>query len=388
MTGPGDGELRQRVRRLLEVVEPQVAPVDAIIRRGRGIRLRRAGAVIGGLGLAGIIAAAAMLGPPPAPAPQGPPLPVTVPASGIADPDGVFASGTADGHAWRLAVQNIADPGYRCIPAITINGTDANPVDPDPRNYAAVALGAAAPGLGFAFIQLPAGVQRVFLDGQEGIPAIMATVCGQRYRIAGFAYRLTRQPRITVVSARPGRPAAYQLPRISGPPATAYTPPTYGTWTNVGSTRGETAWAVLASGQDWWVHLYFGAGVYFGAGGDCYEFSAASAPNPDMTVCAPVSTPDGPEIITALPLAYPLGAHNGPTGYGVQVSPATAHLRATLSDGSTQLVTPRVVDGWRYAAFAIGASLRLERLTWLNAAGQVIASTTALPRLGYTQFQP
>ena len=82
MTGPGDGELRQRVRRLLEVVEPQVAPVDAIIRRGRGIRLRRAGAVIGGLGLAGIIAAAAMLGPPPAPAPQGPPLPVTVPASG------------------------------------------------------------------------------------------------------------------------------------------------------------------------------------------------------------------------------------------------------------------------------------------------------------------
>jgi hypothetical protein len=24
----------------------------------------------------------------------------------------VFASGTADGHAWRLAGQDIADPGY------------------------------------------------------------------------------------------------------------------------------------------------------------------------------------------------------------------------------------------------------------------------------------
>jgi hypothetical protein len=57
-------------------------------------------------------------------------------------------------------------------------------------------------------------------------------------------------------------------------------------------------------------------------------------------------------------------------------------------DGSTQLVTPRVVDGRRHAAFALGASLRLGRLTWLNAAGQVIASTTALPRFGYTQFQP
>ena len=387
MTGTGDAELRQRVRRLLEVVEPPVAPVGAIIRRGRGIRLRRAGAVIGGLGLAGIIAAAGLLRPPPAPAPQGPPLPVTVPASGMAGPGGVFASGTADGHAWRLAVQDIANPGYRCIPAITVNGTDADPVSPDPGNYAAVALGPAAPGLGFAFIQLPADVDRIVLDGQESLPTTMATVCGQRYRLVGFAYRLTHPPRITPVSPASGRPAVYKLPVIStGPPATAYTPPTYGTWTNVGSARGETAWAVLASGQNWWVHLILGA--IWGAAGDCYEFNATSAPNPDMTVCAPVSTPDGPEAITALPLAYPLGARNGPTGYAVQVSPATAHLKATLSDGSTQLVTPRVVDGRRYAAFAIGVSLRLERLTWLNAAGQVIASTTALPRFGYTQFQP
>ena len=121
------------------------------------------------------------------------------------------------------------------------------------------------------------------------------------------------------------------------------------------------------------------------------RFTAPSAPNPDNTVCAPVSTPGGPEAITALPLAYPLGAHNGPTGYAVQVSPHTAHLKATLSDGSTQLVTPRVVGGRRYAAFAIAASLRLDRLTWLNTTGQVIASTTALPGpgyTGYTQFRP
>jgi hypothetical protein len=311
---------------------------------------------------------------------------VTVPASGIAGPDGVFASGTADGHGWRLAVQNIADPGYRCIPAITVNGTDADPVSPDPGNYAAVALGPVAPGLGFAFIQLPADVSRIVLDGQESLPATMAAVCGQRYRLVGFAYRLTRPPRITPVSPASGRSAVYKLPVIStGPPATAYIPPTYGTWTDLGSTRGETAWALLASGQNWWIHLQFGAG------GDCYEFDAEFAPNPDNTVCAPVSTPDGPEAIAALPLAYPLGAHNGPTGYAVRVSPATAHLRATLSDGSTQLVTPRVVDGRRYAAFAIGASFRLERLTWLNAAGQVIASTTALPgsrHPGFSQFQP
>jgi len=90
----------------------------------------------------------------------------------------------------------------------------------------------------------------------------------------------------------------------------------------------------------------------------------------------------------ALPLSYPPGADNGATGYALQVSPVTAHLQATLSDGSTRLVTPQVVDGRRYAAFAIATSLRLTRLTWINAAGKEIASTAALPRYGYTQFQP
>ncbi|HET9972396.1 MAG TPA: hypothetical protein VFQ68_29460 [Streptosporangiaceae bacterium] len=88
---------------------------------------------------------------------------MTVPASGIAGPGGVFAGGTAGGHAWRLAVENIADPGYRCLPAITVNGPDANLVQPNPRNYAAVALGPAAPGLGFAYVQLPADVTGIVL---------------------------------------------------------------------------------------------------------------------------------------------------------------------------------------------------------------------------------
>ncbi len=42
----------------------------------------------------------------------------------------------------------------------------------------------------------------------------------------------------------------------------------------------------------------------------------------------------------------------------------------------------------KYAAFMVGTSLRLERLTWLDAAGHAFASTAALPRSGYPQFQP
>jgi hypothetical protein len=395
VSGPGQ-ELRSHVRGLLQAVEPPMAPVDAIIRRGRGIRLRRAAMAAGGLGVVAIIAAATLLPSPPAPVPQQPPLPVTVPASGIAGPGGVFASGTADGHAWRLAVQDIADPGYRCIPAITVNGTDAAPVSPDPGNGADVAIGAAAPGIGFAFVQVPDGIEGLIIDGRESVPAIAATVCGQHYRLTGLAYRLKHPPRLTAQYARPGWPktkrtteggsqdwpAVYPLPLISVAPPDVAGPQIYGLWNYVRVASIRATRALLASGRAWSIELISGQA------GDCYEFTSPGAPgDPETGACGPISTPEGPETIMAMPLSYPPTGLRAPTGYAVQVSPATARLRATASDGSTQLVTPRVVAGRRYAAFAIGASLRLERLTWLDAAGKPFASTTSLPLSGYTQFQ-
>jgi hypothetical protein len=380
VTGPGDAELRERVRGLLQAVDPPAAPVDFIIRRGRARRLRRAGAVAGGLALAAIIAVATLLTPSRAPGPAGAPLSVIVPAAGVTGADGVFARGTADGLAWRLALQDIADPGYGCLAAITVNGTDANLVEPNPQNYAAVAFGPAAPGLGFAFIQLPADVAGVVLDGRETVRETTATVCGLRYRLAGFAYRLAHPPRVTAA----GTQTDYQLPLMGAPgPGPAAGSQTYGIWTNVGSPGGETAQGTVASGRDWSMTLLLDAG------GDCYEFNSVTMPgNPITDACGPVGTPDGTETIVALPLSSPPARIHGPTGYALQVSPATYRLKATLSDGSTQLVTPHVVGGRRYAAFSVGTSLRLERLTWLDAAGKAFASTTALPRSGYTQFQP
>jgi len=380
VTGSGEAELRERVHLMLQAVESPIAPVDSIIRRGRARRRRRAGAVAGGLGLAGIIAAAALLTPPWVPAPQEPPFAVTVPASGIAGPGEVFASGTAGGHPWRLAVENIADPGYRCLPAITVNGTDADLVQPNPRNYAAVAFGPALPGLGFAFVQLPADVAGIVLDGQETVPAVTVSACGLRYRLAGFAYRLAHPPRVTAAGAA----ASYQLPSVGSlGTTTAAAGQNYGVWTNVGTPGAETEQGVLASGQGWSIT------VLLDAGGDCYHYESMTAPGtPQIGACGPVSTPTGAETIMALSLSYPPAHLSGPTGYAVPVSPATARLRATISDGSTKLVTPRVVGGRKYAAFTVATSLRLVRLTWLDATGRAFASTIDLPRSGYTQFQP
>jgi hypothetical protein len=106
-----------------------------------------------------------------------------------------------------------------------------------------------------------------------------------------------------------------------------------------------------------------------------------------MGYCGPVSTPDGPETIMALPLGFP-DSGTGATGYAVQVSPGTDQLTATLSNGSTVSAAFCVVAGRNYAAFVVPNPLRLAKLTWFDAQGRTIASTTALPRYGYTQFQP
>ena len=335
MSGPGEEELRPRVRELLQAVEPPMAPVDAIIRRGRGIRLRRAAMAAGGLGVVAITAAATLLPSPPTPTPQPPPLPATVPASGIAGPDGVFASGTVDGHAWRLAVQDIADPGYRCIPAITVNGTDADLLFPDPGDGADVAIGAAAPGIGFAFVQVPDGIDGLIVNGQESVPAIEVTVCGQHYRLVGLAYRLKHPPRLTAQYAGPGWPktkrsteggspdwpAVYPLPLISIQPPGVAGPQTYGLWNHVRPVSPKPTRALLASGRAWSIELIFGVA------GDCYEFTSPGSPgDPEMSVCGPISTPEGPETIMAMPLSYPPIGLKAPTGYAVQVSPRTAGL--------------------------------------------------------------
>jgi hypothetical protein len=373
VTATEDTELRRRVDDLLGALQPPAVRLDQISRRGNGIRLRRAGAAAVGVGLAAIIGVTT-LG---LHASRAPTPPATAP-SGPAAPGGVIASGTADGHAWKLAVQDIADPGYRCLPAITLNGTDADPVYPDPGNVGVATAGPAFSGVGFGFFQLPAGSSGITVNGRLQVPAVTAAACGYRYHVAGFAYPLAQAVRVTVGHPPPGRPTVFP---IAQPLPRGITPQGDGLWINTYSMHGETASGLLASGylsgQQWTLR------VMFGPGGDCYAFNGNGY---QMGSCGPVGTPDGAETIMALPLGFPDGT--GATGYAVQVSPATAHLRAVLSNGTSELAAPRVVDGRKYAAFIVPNPLRLSRLTWLDTAGRVIASTTALPEYGYVQFQP
>jgi hypothetical protein len=383
MTATGERELRRALDGTLQSVQPSPVPLETIIRRGKGIRLRRAGAATGALALAGIIAVAA-LALPGSPRSANPALSSLSPVV----PGGVIARGTADGHSWQLAVQDITDPGNACLPAIVLNGTDADPVYPDPNTAAVVALGSAMPGVGFAFVQVPADINGIVVNGGASVPAVTVAACGLRYHVAGFAYPLARPLRVTMANPVPGSPPYFTMPLVSTqPPSTHLIPESPGLWINTSSAQGESdtgglAWGTLPGGQQWFISLQFGTG------GDCYEFYAqGSLGSSQMGDCGPVSTPDGPETIMALPLGF-TGTDTGATGYAVPVSPGTYQLTATLSNGSAQSATFCAVAGRKYAAFIVPDPLRLTKLTWLDALGRVIASTTALPRYGYTQFQP
>jgi hypothetical protein len=381
LTATEDRELRRALHGTLQAMQPSPVPLETIIRRSNGIRLRRAGAAVAALGLAGVIAVASLA----LRGGQSPEVPPAAPAI-TAGPDGVFASGTADRHPWRLAVQNIADPGYPCLPGITINSTDADWVYPDPGSKGVVGLGPALPGFGFGFIQLPTDISGIIVNGRHHVPAVTVVACGNRYHIAGFAFSLAEPVQVTVTNPPPGW-STITMPMVSiQPPGPATTPETPGLWINTDSASSEAASRTVASGAlpdgQFWIIK-----VQLGTGGECYEFDAPGPPgSAQMGYCGPVSTPDGPEVIMALPLGFPSGT--GATGYAVQVSPRTARVEATLSDGSTELARIQVVDGRRYAAFVVPDPLRLAKLTWLDARGRVIASTTAVPQFGYTQFQP
>jgi hypothetical protein len=382
MTAAEDRELRRALHAMLPSVPPSPVPLEEIVRRGKRIRLRRAGAAVGALGLAGIVAIT-VLAPPGS---RRPAVQVTTPASPAA-PGGVFSQGRTDGHAWRLAVQDIADPGYPCQPAIVLNGTDADPVFPASGNAAVVALGPSLPGTGFGFIQVPAAVTEAFVNGQA-VRAVTVAACGLGYHLVGFAYPLARAVRVTLANPPPGWQTVVTMPQVSAqPPSRSTTPESAGLWVN-GYPPGDAAASSpldseSVSGPDWSLQ------IQFGTGGDCYAFFASGPAGTTQTGdCGPVSTPTGPETIMALPLAVSSYPATELTGYAVQVSPVTASLAATLSNGSAEQAVFCVAGGRRYAVFVVRSPLRLSRLTWLNAAGRVIASTTALPRYGYVQFQP
>ena len=315
---------------------------------------------------------------------------------------GAFAGGTADGRAWQLTVQDIADPGLRCLPGVSINGNDAEPLFADPHPLrqtpvgapAFVTLGSELPGAGFGFIQVPADADWLWADPvgsfQLGVAPVTVTACGQQFHLIGFAYPLTATLRIHV-SFRDRPAGSYTVPTALSAPRTSLDyPQVDGLWQNLDPAQGTVASATVASGNAfgnrWSIR------VTFGKAGDCFSISMSPPDGSNanglwQAACGPISTPQGPSTIMVLPLGSP---HPGVVGVGyvISVGSATDHLTAELSDGSSVSARPLVVDGRKYAAFFVPGALRIFWLNWIDATGRPIAGLTGLPGYGYMQFWP
>ena len=380
--------------------EPPPVRLDQIGYQARIIRSRRV-RILAIPVLAGLVAAAAVLIPRWHPAIR---LAVAGQQAAITNTGaghglGAFAGGIADGRRWQLTVQDIADPGFRCLPGVSIDGTDADPLSADPHplrhspvgDPAFVTLGSVLPGVGFAFIQVPRDIDWVWLDPagpfQFGAAPVTVTGCGQRFRLVGFAYPLSMALRIHASSG--DRPeGTYAVPSaLSAPRASPDDPQVDGLWQNLDATDVPAATGTIASGNVFGVR--WSIRVTFGKAGDCFSISTSPAGGSGLwqVGCGPISTPQGPSTIVVLPVGSPHPGVVG-VGYAVSVGSGVDHLTAELSDGSDVSVRPLVVDGRKYAAFFTPGSLRMFWLNWIDARGRPLAGTTELPGYGYMQFGP
>jgi hypothetical protein len=379
---------------------PPPVRLDQIGHQARIIRSRRA-RILAIPVLAGLVAAAAVLVPRWHPVTRlavlGQQAAVTNTSAGRGP--GALAGGTADGRRWQLTVQDIADPGFRCLPGVSIDGTDADPLSADPHplrhspvgDPAFVTLGSVLPGVGFAFIQVPPDIDWVWLDPaggfQFGAAPVTVTACGQRFRLVGFAYPLAVALRIHA-SSRDRPEGSYAVPSaLSAPRASPDDPQVDGLWQNLDATGAPVATGTIASGTVFGVR--WSIRVTFGKAGDCFSISTSPAAGSGLwqVGCGPISTPQGPSTIVVLPVGSPHPGVVG-VGYAVSVGSGIDHLTAELSDGSDVSVRPLVVDGRKYAAFFTPGSLRMFWLNWIDARGRPIAGTTELPGYGYMQFGP
>ncbi len=380
--------LRERLREEFGALEISPAPVLRVTGRGRGVRARRRALAAGTAVLAAlaVVAAAHFGNPPPAPT-------VTLNSPNPAAPGGVFASGTADGKPWALAVRNIAAAGsHRCVPAVMFNGRDGDVLFkvgrgvPSFGNPALLSGIAGFPAVGAGFTQVAPDTARLVLTFPDGRRSsarpVRVRACGTSFNLAGFAFGTHRPPSEISTYTKYGLDEGLVLnPGVPG--ASLYGAIAPGIWANLDKSRADIAATLVATpigagtvnGLIW--HIKVSLGLY----GQCYT-AILRGPRGDRGIgegsaCVPVATPPRAAVLAAVPVSGPQAQL---PGYAGLVNPRTAYAYASISDGTTHRVVPAWVAGRAYIAIVAPAGFRLTSLTLFDASGHVIANSGTLAR--------
>jgi len=375
-----DQLLRQRLHEEFGALEISSAPVLRVTGRGRGVRARRRAVAAFTVILAALaVVAAAHFSKEPTRAT------VTLNVPNPAAPGGVFASGTADGKPWALAVRNIAAaPGtHWCRAAVMFNGRDGDVLfktgrgTPSFGNPALLSHIHGFPRVGVVFTQMAPGTTRLVLRFPSGrqisATPVRVRACGTSYNLAGLAYDSRHLPSEIATYTRFGLDEGLDVNIAMD--TTVFESTTPGIWMNLDNSRAHIAASQAGrpigtgtvNGQIW--HMWTSLGLY----GQCYT-AAGRVPGHGRgqgSQCVPVTTPPRTAALTAVPVS---AAETQLPGYAGLVNPRTAYVYATVSDGTTHNVVPVRVGGRAYIAFVAPPGCRLSSLSLFDANGHAFAS--------------
>jgi hypothetical protein len=389
---PTDGQrLRQQLHEEFGALEISPPPVLRVTGRGQGIRTRRRALAIGGLVVVlagGALSLHAAGG-------QKPARPtVTISAPDPAAPGGVFASGTANGKPWRLAVRNIAaDPGTRwCLPAVMFNGHYGDVLYPLAKgaqaygNPAYLADIPGFPGIGAIFTQVKPGVTKVTVLWRDGrsltVRPVRVSGCGGHFRLAGLVFATAKgAPPLLNVQGYGGfsRYSFAEGVGLANQGQFGSTAP--GMWANTDTDRVDIAssrdaqpiGAGTVDGQAW--HI----GTALGLFGQCYTATLRGGTGGGHgrgSECVPVAAPPRTAVLAQVPVP---AARTQLPGYAGLVNPRTAKVEVALSDGTIPPARPVTIAGRAYVAFVIPPGCQVLQLKLFDSSGHVFAITTSVP---------
>jgi hypothetical protein len=376
-----DQLLRQRLRDEFGALEISPPPVLRVTGRGRGVRARRRAMAAFTVVLAALaVVAAARFNKEPTGAT------VTLNAPNPAAPGGVFASGTAHGKPWVLAVRNIAAaPGtHWCRAAVMFNGTDGDVLfktgrgTPSFGNPALLSHIRGFPRVGVVFTQVATGTTRLaltFPDGRQiSATPVRVRACGTSFNLAGLAFDSRHLPSEIATYTRFWLGDGLNVNLTMATSFFEYTTP--GMWMNLDNSRADIAASQAGNpigtgtvnGQIW--HLWASLGLY----GQCYT-AAGRVPGHGRgqgSVCVPVTTPPRTASLTAVPVS---SAQTQLPGYAGLVNPRTAYVYASIDNGTTVRVVPVRVAGRAYIAIVAPPGCQLISLSLFDATGHLFTHT-------------
>jgi hypothetical protein len=368
-------QLRQQLYGALQTITPPLAPVDAVIRKGKSIRLRRRiGAVAGLAVLVAIGAGASALVPPGSRGPVSPQKPVvTVNPPGPHAPRGLISSGMVNGKSWRIVAQrpqvqggpggkareycfeaNGAVSSEACGPALA---ADAG----GPVNFSGLSGGAVETMYG----AVAPDVTRAEVILADGTMLGLHPVAAYGGRYVGFAIPASL-PIARIIAYSGPDELRYAIPFHSasgstvagggggGPPGPPPPPPTKG-----GQQAPPRGSYLIGSGsvggQAWSLTVHAGPWGYCitGATEDCLDIVSAPLGN-QMLV----------ENSTSSAAGYDFGSASG----------SVDHVIVTFADGSTATVRPADAGRAKFFAFAVPRGGIARRVTYYAASGQQITS--------------